>query len=372
MPYIPGPGIAIISATYPEVIRMQTQLAPRIALFLIVFVTGCNRPAFEQVVDQTPEDKWAQTEGETLTNIRQLTFPQMNLDRAGEAYFSPDMRRIIFQAYPKGQSEYQMFTLELDSEFRSVPSSLKQVSPGGGACTCGYFAPDGRSIIYASSYLNPDLENPNQYHREGSSYTWDMPGGMDIIRANLDGSDPRQVTDAVGYDAECAYSPDGTFIVFASDREGNPDLYIMRADAEIVRRLTDTPGYDGGPFFSPDGRRVIFRADRNQDDRLQLFVINADGSGERQLTTHSDIVNWAPYWLPDGKSVVFTTSIHGHRNYEVYWLNIETGAQRRITHSPRFDGLPVISPDGKKMMWTSQRGPDGSSQIFIADFKSPQ
>ncbi len=68
---------------------------------------------------------------------------------------------------------------------------------------------------------------------------------------------------------------------------------------------------------------------------------------------------------------MFTTSIHGHHNYEVYLLNIETGLQQRVTYRARFDGLPVISPDGKKMMWTSQRGPSGSSQIFIADFKTP-
>jgi Tol biopolymer transport system component len=83
------------------------------------------------------------------------------------------------------------------------------------------------------------------------------------------------------------------------------------------------------------------------------------------------VVNWAPFWLPDGRSVVFTTSIHGHYNYEVYLLNIETGRQHRVTYSPRFDGLPVVSPDGKQMMWTSQRSPTGVSQIFIADFHRP-
>lgn len=351
---------------------MQTQWAKWIAILAVSATWGCSGPAVHLVADQSPESEWATREQQFLTNVRQLTTPQMGLDRAGEAYFSPSMDRIIFQAYPKGESKYQMYTLELDAECRAKPGTLKQVSKGGGACTCGFFAPDGKSIIYASSYLNPDMKNPNQYHREGSSYTWDMPGGMDIIHADLDGSEPKQLTNTPGYDAECAYSPDGKLIVFASDRDGNPDLYIMQSDGKVIRRLTNKPGYDGGPFFSPDGKRVIFRADRNQDDHLQLFVINVDGTGERQLTAHSDVVNWAPYWLPDGKSVVFTTSLHGHYNYEVYWLNIETGSQRRITYSPRFDGLPVISPDGKKMMWTSQRGADGSSQIFVADFNAPK
>ncbi len=383
---------------------------------LIGFLAGCEGPTartsadgvevvhgssagsvtspFNLQPDGTPETDWAAAEARILTNVRQLTHPAMGLDRAGEAYFSPDMRRIIFQAYPKGESQYQMYTLDLTSEGQAITDSLRQVSPGGGACTCGYFEPNGRGIIYASTYLNPDMPNPNRYQREGGSYVWDMPGGMDVIAANVDGSNPRQLTRTAGYDAECAYSADGREIVFTSDRDGNPDLYVMRADGSGVRRLTKMPGYDGGPFFSPDGSRIIFRADRRQDDHLQLFVINSDGTGERQLTADSNVVNWAPYWLPvapdtarspsesarsasegsghaAGRSVVFTTSLHGHRNYEVYLLNIETGAHQRVTYSQRFDGLPVISPDGKWMMWTSQRGPDETSQIFLADFKTP-
>ncbi|HKQ47425.1 MAG TPA: hypothetical protein VJZ71_05105 [Phycisphaerae bacterium] len=349
---------------------MTYPLRSIVLLMLGLLSGGWGSPPYALVAENLPDDRWTDAEEQVLTNIRQLTEEDMGLTKSGEAYFSPDMKRIIFQAFPKGEDAYQMFTLELASDGKAVPESLKQVSPSGGACTCGFFRPDGKGIIFGSSYLHPDMPNPNSYHRKGSSYTWDMPGGMDIIAAEFDGSNPRQLTTTKGYDAECAFSPDGKSIVFSSDRAGNPDLYVMKADGSGVRRLTDKAGYDGGPFFSPDGKRIIFRADRKEDDHLQIFVINADGGGEQQITQHASVVNWAPYWLPEGKSVVFTTSLHGHHNYEVYLLNIETGKQQRVTFRPRFDGLPVISPDGKKMMWTSQRG-GGNSQIFIADFKTP-
>lgn len=348
----------------------------RAALFIaslgVIAGSGCAFGGHELRPEHAPEKDWPTLEARMLTNVRQLTHPRLGISRAGEAYFSPDMRRIIFQAYPDGQAKYQMCTLELNPDGTSRPETFRWVSPGGGACTCGYFRPDGTGIIYGSSYLNPDMPNPNQYHRQGSSYTWDMPGGMDIITADLDGSNPRQLTTTLGYDAECAYSPSGESIVFASDRDGDADLYIMRADGTDVRKLVGKPGYEGGPFFSPEGQRVIFRADRLQNDNLQLFVINTDGTGERQLTSHSNVVNWAPYWHPNGRSIVWTTSIHGHDNYEVYLMNIETGAHRRVTFSAMFDGLPVFSPDGRWMMWTSKRGPDHTSQIFLADFALPQ
>jgi len=313
-----------------------------------------------------------QAESRILTNVRALTSSSLGFGRAGEAYFSPDMRRIIFQASKKASDPYQMFTLELDADGNARPDSLKQVSPGGGACSCGYFHPKGARIIFGSSYLNPDMPSPNKYQRKPGSYAWSMPGGMDIIEANLDGSAPKQLTTTPGYDAECAFDARGERIVFCSDRDGDPDLYIMRADGSDVKQITNHNGYDGGPFFSPDGKRIIFRADRKGNDHLQLFIIDADGKNERQLTPHDDVVRWAPFWHPNGRSILYTTSIHGHWNYEVYLLNIETGKYARVTWSPGFDGLPVFSPDGKRMMWTSKRSEDQTTQVFIADFKLPE
>lgn len=328
---------------------------------------------YEVIVDTTPKTQWPAAEAAVLSNVRQLTNQDMGITKGGEAYFSPDMKRIIFQAWPKGESAYQMYTLELLPDGTARRDSLKMVSPGGGACTCGYFRPDGKGILYGSTYLNPDMPNPYSagYKRETGRYRWDMPGGMDIFEAALDGSRLRRLTNIQGYDAECAYDSTGRFIVFSSDRDGDPDIYVMNADGTGVRQVTDAPGYDGGPFFSPDGTRIAFRSDRHENNYLQLFVINVDGTGERQVTRHGPIVNWAPFWHPAGRSVVFATSVHGHRNYEVYMMNVDTGKIQRVTYSPRFDGLPVFSPDGKKMMWTTQRGPSGMSQVFLADFHLP-
>ncbi|HMO37673.1 MAG TPA: biopolymer transporter Tol, partial [Gemmatales bacterium] len=130
--------------------------------------------------------------------------------------------------------------------------------------------------------------------------------------------------------------------------------------------------YNGGPFFSPDNTRIIFRADRDEKDALQLYVINVDGSGERQLTRNKG-VNWCPYWHPNGKHVIYSGADHSdpraRPNYDLHLINTETLATKRITFAPGADVLPVFSPDGKTLMWTSTRdGRMPGSQIFLADF----
>jgi TolB protein len=303
-----------------------------------------------------------------LQNIQQLTTPSMGLEKAGEAYFSPDGQTIAFQAVPKGQEHYQIYTMKLRK------GSPVMVSTGIGACTCAYFRPDGKKIIFASSHEDPDLMFPKEQNSQTTqtgNYKWDLTPYMNIYEANLDGTGLTALTSGPAYHAECAYSFDGSSIVYASNEDGSMNIYTMNADGTSKQQITNTDYcYNGGPFFSPDARQILFRADRERPDYLQIYVINSDGTNEQQLT-HNSAVNWAPYWHPNGKVIAFTTSLHGHRHYEIYLLNIETGKQYRLTHCASFDGLPVFSPDGKKLMWTSKRGPDNTSQVFIADFIMP-
>jgi Tol biopolymer transport system component len=329
-----------------------------------------------------PGDDWQKLEQPYLRNVRQVT---RAFARAGEGYFSPDAKTIIFQAEEKGTGNpfYQIFTQDLAS------GRVLRVSPGVGKTTCAYFSPDGKKLIFASTHLDPDarkhyeaeyrLREEEMRTKKRRRYQWDFDTHMDIFEANLDGSKLRRLTATPGYDAEGSYSADGKHIVFCSNRSGehNLELYIMDADGSNVRQLTKAPGcYNGGPFFSPDGKRVIFRSDRKKKDHLQLYVINADGTGERALTDDQDWVFWAPYWHQDGKHIVYTAADHSNPavrpNYDLWWMNVETGKKVRLTYAPGADVLPVFSPDGRMLMWTSSRDGRQPPQLFLADFVPPK
>ena len=306
----------------------------------------------------------AKAEAKHLSGIRQVT---SGFTRAGEGYFRPDGKAVIFQATPPGEQEYQIYTLDL-----SAGATPRRVSTGRGKCTCSYYHPDGKSILYASTHL--DAGSPGDARKKGPAYSrteryrWDFDPAMDIFRADLDGSHLVRLTDTPGYDAEGSYSPDGKRIIFTSFRDGDAEIYIMDADGKNPRRITRAKGYDGGPFFSPDGKKIIYRSDRGQNDLLQIYINNPEGTAERALTKN-DAVNWGPYFYPDSRHIVYSTSLHGHQNYEIYWMDTKTGAQERITYREGFDGLPVFSADGKRLMWTSKgRTADNTSQLFIADF----
>jgi len=305
-----------------------------------------------------------------LQNIQQVTFSSMGFDKAGEAYFSPDGQTISFQAVPKGKEHYQIYVMNLEE---SIP---RMVSTGNGACTCSYFRCDGEKMIFASSHSDPNVDEDNSQavpgYKKSNNYVWEFTPYMNIYEANTDGSELTPLTTGPFYHAECAYSPDGTRIVYADNSTGSMNLYTMAADGTDVQAVTTTTNcYNGGPFYSPDGTRIIFRADYDRPHYLQIYVIDADGTNLQQLTNNG-AVNWAPYWHPNGQYIAFTTSLHGHAHYELYLLNIKTGEQTRLTHYAGFDGLPTFNSDGSKILWTSKRSDDGSCQIFIADFTLPE
>jgi TolB protein len=337
------------------------------ALFLSVVLA---QPPRDAVTD-------AAKEAEFLGNPRQVT---LGLPRAGEGYFSPDGQWIVYQGYPVGYPFYQIYVQKLDEK------TPRLISTGRGRTTCAFFTPDQKQILFASGHTDPQIDETELKARDEAApggrrrYQWDFDPHMDLYVVNFNGTGMKRLTDTPGYDAEGSFSPDGKQIVFTSMRDGDADLYVMNADGSNVRQLTNQPGYDGGPFFSPDANWVIYRSDRQKEHMLQLHAISVDGKTDVQLTDNLDEVNWCPYFHPSGKYLIWARADYSRgpmaAHFNLFTMDIEMtpttfrgGKVQQITHSTAADILPVYSPDGTKLMWTSTRTRDGSSQLWVADWK---
>ncbi|MFO0754447.1 MAG: hypothetical protein U0411_14120 [Thermodesulfovibrionales bacterium] len=346
--------------------------------FLAVVLAGCLGTAPPQ---QARSEKASLAERH-IRNVRQLTFDGDN----GEAYFSGDGARLIYQSNSGGYACDKIWTMNADG------SGKRMVSPDHGAHTCSFFFPGGRRIVFASTSSLPGACPPRQNLPAG--YVWPLYP-YDIFVADADGSDLKRITDNPKYDAEPVVSPDGKRIVFGSQRDGDFDIYLMNADGTGVRRLTDRVGYDGGPWFSPDGTKIVWRAwypDTEEEKAqwrdcmeknyilpfpLDLWVMDADGSNKRRLT-HNGATNWAPSWHPDGKRIIFSSNRDDWRedvkkfghNFELYLINLDGTGLERLTYNDTFDSFPMFSPDGKKLVFGSNRNPKRprATDIFIADW----
>ncbi|HAM72817.1 MAG TPA: peptidase M28 [Verrucomicrobiales bacterium] len=325
-------------------------------------------------------------EGQFLSRTRQLLFEGR---RSGEGYFSPDGRALTFQSERDPANPfYQIYLLDLES------GDTRRISPGVGKTTCSFFRPGTDEVIFASTHLDPEAAAKQkaelEFRASGKTrrYSWDYDSHMDIFSVRRDGTGLRRLTDAEGYDAEGALSPDGRLIVFCSLRDAYPasklspedrkrletdpswfgEIYLMNADGSNQRRLTRKPGYDGGPFFSPDGKRILWRRFDETGVNADIYTMDLEGGDVRRLTDFG-CMSWAPYFHPSGRYVVFTANKLGFENFELFIASAEGDREPvRVTHTDGFDGLPVFSPDGRKLSWTSNRTPDAQSQIFLADW----
>jgi Tol biopolymer transport system component len=329
-----------------------------------------------------------------LTNIRQLTFGRQN----AEAYFSFNGSKLIFQSTNNWMKDtfaaalkpadqplgcYQMYIMDLESE------KIRMVSTGVGATTCGYFFPGDRRVVYSSTHLRgPNC--PPKPKRDGA-YRWALDD-YDLFSVRIDGLDPQRLTNTPGYDAEATVSPNGKTIVWTSLRDGDLDIYAMDLDGTHPRRLTQEIGYDGGAFFSPDSKRIVYRAQHpgNQEEldqykallaqnlvepgRLELFIMNADGTNKQQVT-HNGASNFSPYFHPDGHRLIFSSNVEtrnegGRPEFHLYLVTEDGSGLERLTFDGKFNSFPMFSPDGKRLVWVSDRQAKepGEFNVFLADW----
>jgi len=362
----PGDTVDIIVVRGTERVTLRTTLTTR------GVAPPPAKPAGLSIGAGKPYEKTFDGE-KHLKDIRQLTFGGEN----AEAYFSPDGTKIIYQATVPGAGCDQEYTMDL------ATGDTKLVSSGKGRTTCGYYRyPQGDRIVYATTEggaaecpAKPDMSK---------GYVWPVYPTFDIVEANVDGSNAKKITTTNGYDAEMTWCHKGGKMIFTSMRDGDLDLYEID-EAGKVKRLTNAPGYDGGAFYNGDCTEIVWRANHPAGPALdeyrgllardlvkplhmELFLMNGDGTNQRQVTTNG-AANFCPYFMNDGKRLIFASNVNAQGfDFDLWTIGKDGQGLERITTAPGFDGFCVFSPDGQYLIWASGRAKPDSHEmnLFIA------
>ena len=244
--------------------------------------------------------------------------------------WSPDGRKVAFV----GNSKIYVANADGSGQRRLTRNTAQELSPA--------WSPDGRRIAFL-----------RLRHRT-----------FEIYVVNADGTGQRRLTRNAAQELSPAWSPDGRKIAFVGRGDSSLEVYVMNADGSEQRRLTRNAVRDGNPVWSPDGRSIAF------ESKWQVYVMNADGSGQRRLTRNGARNNVAPAWSPDGRRIAFERgrqqrdpcagACPGAWGFEVYVINADGSGQQRLT---RGASQPRWSPNGRKIAFVSQR--DGDADIYV-------
>jgi Tol biopolymer transport system component len=349
-----------------------------------------------------------------FSTVRDLFFGERRIASAGTAIWSSDGRRIAFStiACPQrcnGPIEINVMNADGSGE-RNLTREwrLEGAPPGPPWLSVWALSPDWRKVAFVQErggrvrssdiyVMNADGSGRRRLTRSPQNdgdLVWSPDGRRlvfvrirggraDIYLVGADGSAPRRLAHAIafvpnphsfsaGFDANPAWSPDGRRIAFVSNRDGNDDIFVVNVDGRGLRNLTRSRGNDRDPMWSPDGRKIAFRGERARPSELErvacrprcrrdeIYVINADGSGLRQLT-HNWRSDGVAAWSPDGRKILFLRS--GWESVgasgDVYVMNADGTGQRNLTPSVTYPlathTAPAWSPDGRRILFVSNR-----------------
>lgn len=193
-------------------------------------------------------------------------------------------------------------------------------------------------------------------------------GEFEIYTIGADGNALTRLSDGGGKDTP-AWSPNGESIAFVSEAGGNADIFVIARTGGEATRITSNPLNDIHPFWSPNGKQVVFTRytpDETTPDsgRLDVYVMNADGSGEKLLVTGGSYGSLSP----DSKNLLYWR--YFAENADIAIANADGRHERRLTRDAAFDGWPAWSHDGQFVAFAREQG-DGVN-LFIIDVASEE
>jgi Tol biopolymer transport system component len=195
--------------------------------------------------------------------------------------------------------------------------------------------------------------------RDGTkiAFTATRNANEEIYIMNSDGSNQVRLTNTAFADSDPSFSPDGSKIVWV--RHGSLDdgdeIYVMNADGSSQMRVTNNSVTDRFPSFSPDGSKIVYTSDN------AIWIVDVNGSNATPLTTNYGVIDNYPTFSPDGTKISFV-SYRDHSGGEIYVMNADGSGQTRLTTNTAVDYKPRFSFDGTSIVFATDR--DGNYEIY--------
>ncbi|MCA0458375.1 MAG: hypothetical protein LCI00_30710 [Chloroflexi bacterium] len=200
---------------------------------------------------------------------------------------------------------------------------------------------------------------------------------IDLYAIDLGSDQYRQITGTGKNNHSPTFSPDGQWLAFTSERDGNPEIYVISASCilpdarcrdDAARRLTDHPKADDQAAWSPDSQQLAFQSNRDGD--FEIYTMNRDGSNQSRLT-HSPRNDLLPNWSPDGQQIAFASE--RDINAELYVMQTDGSDPRRLTQTRAYEFTPQWSPDGRYILFQrAVPGSDFETYVIHADGSGEQ
>ncbi|UCG72906.1 MAG: PD40 domain-containing protein [Chromatiales bacterium] len=293
-----------------------------------------------------------------------------NIPPAAEAYYAPDNYHFIAQARdPDAQQAGDSRIGGALTYIFTDDGKLTRRINDRGQDACSYFFPDQQRVIWTSTRDNMDMPLGNW------SDPKDYPRGAELYTSDLYGNDVVRLTNNKWYDAEVTVSPNGEWIVFTRQIDGNANLWRMRADGSDEQQITFTEDWQpGAPFYMPDNETILFQAWRASEygkirpTPMTVFTIKADGT-ELTQRTFTRNMHWGPAPAGDGRHYLYTTVIDGN-NWELFLGDLAGGEPLRLTYNTGFDGMKSFSKDSRKMLFVRVANEGNALFTHVMDLSS--
>lgn len=313
--------------------------------------------------------------------------------------FSPDGKKILFLSRHRFQHEQsQVYEMDL------IHLRQKRITYQDGENSSPHYDPSGQFIIYASttdetkedpSLIRQALERiqlkdsenhldsppttpssetkegpalPNLFSASPVSPEWFLTP-FELYRSTTLGSHIERLTTSKGYDAEGRYHPAHPSIVFTSSRSGMAQLYITSLNGKNINRLSRGKFIETEPQFQPGGHGIVFVRYYPDLKSSQIIYQDLNKKGSAVSLFLGKGIQRSPVWHPDGETIIYSSNQDDENNFELYSVHKNGACLQRLTYALGNDTLPDVSPDGRRILFSSTR--DGLNQLYQMDYVPP-